>query len=86
MNWLIAYLAFSISTGLVCWWLFYRRALQEVAARNIKNVATKRPVLSGLVYILLSARIAPLLLAPIFSNTCACAFYESTLNELLKPD
>lgn len=86
MDVIIVYIVFALSTAITCWFFFYRRALLELKAKNIQNQLTQRPVLSSIVYILISTVIAPLLVFPLLSRTAGTAFYESTLSGLAEPD
>jgi len=86
MDWLIIYLVFAISTS-ICAWLFYFMPLvKEAKQKNIINTFTNSPVLSSVVYIIISTLIAPTLFVALFSNQHSVKFYEALKQEILKQD
>jgi len=79
-----ALFAFSISITACYFWFW--PALQEAYKKQIKNAFTEYPVLSTVIYILISAIIAPLMIFPMFSSAMALQFETGLRAEILKPD
>jgi len=86
MDWLIIYLVFAIATSICAWLFYYMPAVREAKQKGIVNSFTRSPVLSSLVYIIISTFIAPTIFVALFSNQHSKLFYEALRNEILKQD
>ena len=72
----------SISTCYLWFWPLISLARQS----NIENSFTLYPKLSIMVYILVSAVVAPLLIAPMLSSTMGTRFEQGLKREILQQD
>ena len=86
MDWLIIYLIFALTTSICAWLFYYMPAVREARQRSIKNSFTNSPVLSSVVYIVISTFIAPTIFVALFSNEHSKQFYEALRQEILKQD
>lgn len=76
--------AFSISITACIFWF---SPLVRLAKQNeIENSFTQYPILSTVVYICISAVVAPLLIFPMLSDSMAEKFQDGLRREILKPD
>jgi hypothetical protein len=80
------YLLFAFSTSITACYLWYWPLLRKAKSENIKNSFTDNPILSSLIYIFVSAFIAPILIMPIFSENMAKKFEQGLSKEILKQD
>lgn len=80
------YLLFAFSTSFTAWYLWFWPLMRKAKADNISNQFTKYPILSSVIYILVSAIISPILVIPLLSSTHAEAFERGLATELLKQD
>jgi len=80
------YLLFAFSTSITVCYLWFWPLLQKAKEQNIKNSFTGYPMLSMVIYILLSAFIAPLLIMPILSAEMGEKFERGLSKEILKAD
>jgi len=86
MDWLIIYAIFALTTS-ICAWLFYFMPLvKEAKNRGVINTFTNSPLLSSVVYIVISTFIAPTIFIALFSNQHSKQFYEALKQEILKQD
>lgn len=76
--------AFSISISACYFWFW--PVLQDAKQLQIKNSFTEYPVLSTIIYILVSAIVAPLILFPMLNAAMALRFELGLRTEMLKPD
>lgn len=84
---LIGYYAlFAFSISISACYLWFWPLIQEAKAKEVVNGFTKFPILSSLIYILVSAVAAPVLLLPMFSEEMADRFKHGLQNEILKAD
>ena len=84
---LIGYYAlFALSISLAATYLWYWPLLQAAKSQNIQNAFTGYPVLSTIIYIMLSTVVAPILVFPMFSDAMAKRFQHGLETEMLKPD
>lgn len=79
-----ALFAFSISISACYFWFW--PVLRDAMQADIKNSFTQYPILSTVVYILVSAVVAPLLLFPMLNSAMALRFEIGLRTEMLKPD
>ena len=80
------YLLFAFSTSITACYLWFWPLLQKAQEQNIKNSFTGYPILSMLIYIFISAFIAPILIMPLLSNSMAEKFERGLSKEILKQD
>lgn len=80
------YVLFAFSTSITACYLWYWPLLQKARTQNIKNSFTGYPILSTLIYIFISAFIAPVLVMPLLSNSMAEKFEHGLSKEILKQD
>lgn len=62
------YIIFALTTAIACWYEFYWPVMQEAKSQGIENVTTNNPILSSVVYIIISTVIAPVLIIPFLST------------------
>ena len=80
------YVLFAFSTSITACYLWFWPLLQKAKAQNVKNSFTDYPTLSSLIYIFISAFIAPVLIMPLLSNSMAEKFEHGLSKEILKQD
>jgi hypothetical protein len=80
------YVLFAFSTSLTVCYLWFWPLLAKARLQNITNSFTGYPILSTLIYILISALIAPVLVLPLLSNDMAEKFERGLSKEILKQD
>lgn len=80
------YLLFAFSISLTACYFWFWPALQEAYAKQVNNAFTQYPILSTVIYILISAMIAPLMIFPMFSSAMALQFETGLRAEILKSD
>ena len=80
------YLLFALSTSIASWYLWYLPLVRKACETDVKNVFTEYTKLSTVVYILVSALIAPVLILPLVSNEFANNFERGLAKEILKKD
>lgn len=80
------YLLFAFSTSITACYLWFWPLLQKAREQNIKNSFTGYPILSVLIYIFISAFVAPILIMPLLSNSMAEKFERGLSKEILKQD
>lgn len=84
---LIGYYAlFALSISLAATYLWFWPVLQTAKSQGIKNAFTGYPILSTIIYVMLSTVVAPILVFPMFSNAMAERFKHGLQTEMLKPD
>lgn len=84
---LIGYYAlFAFSISISACYIWFWPLVQEARLKKIDNGFTKYPVLSSVIYILVSAVAAPILVFPMFSEEMAERFKHGLQNEILKAD
>lgn len=86
MDWLIAYAVFAISTAICVWLFYYLPVVRAARASGVSNTFTDSPILSSIVYIVISIVIAPMLFVPLFSETKAILFRQALQEEIFKQD
>jgi hypothetical protein len=80
------YVLFAFSTSITACYLWFWPLLQKAGEQGIKNSFTTSPILSSLIYIIISAVIAPILIMPLLSNSMAEKFERGLSKEILKQD
>lgn len=86
MDWLIIYVVFALTTSICAWLFYYMPIVREARQRSINNSFTNSPILSSIVYIVISTFIAPTIFVALFSNQHSKQFYEALRQEILKQD
>ena len=79
------YLLFAFSTSITACIFWFWPLVQQARASEISNSFTQYPKTSTVVYVLISAIIAPLLVLPMFSERMAEQFSNGLAREILKP-
>jgi hypothetical protein len=80
------YLLFALSIAITACYLWFWPMVQQAKTMGIQNSFTQYPKISTLVYILVSAVVAPLLLPPMLSETMAQRFQAGLHREIFKQD
>lgn len=80
------YIIFALTTGISCWFVFYWPVMREAKALGIENVTTQNPLLSSIVYIVISTIIAPVLIIPFLSNKRSEQFKEGLRKGIFEKD
>jgi len=62
------YLIFALATAIACWYEFFWPLLSEARKIGVDNEFTKYPVMSSLIYVIISTIIAPVLIVPFLST------------------
>jgi hypothetical protein len=86
MDWIIIYLVFALTTSICAWLFYYLPISREALQKGVKNTFTNSPLLSSIVYIVISTFIAPMLFLPLFSETHGKQFRQALREEILKQD
>ena len=80
------YLLFAFSISLTAAFYWFVPLLREAYAQGISNSITQNPKLSFVVYVIVSAVVAPLLVFPMFSSNMEQHFVAGLRKEMLLPD
>jgi hypothetical protein len=80
------YLLFALSIAIAACYLWFWPMVQQAKTMGIQNSFTQYPKISTIVYILVSAVVAPLLLPPMLSETMAQRFQAGLHREIFKQD
>jgi uncharacterized membrane protein YdjX (TVP38/TMEM64 family) len=80
------YLLFALSTAIAACYLWFWPMVQQAKAQGVQNSFTEYPVLSTVVYVLISTIVAPLLVPPMLSETIAQRFQAGLHREIFKQD
>jgi uncharacterized membrane protein YqhA len=86
MDWLILYVVFALTTSICAWLFYFMPAVKEAKSRGIVNSFTNSPILSSIVYIIISIFIAPTIFMALFSSYHSKLFYKTLREEILKQD
>ena len=86
MDWLILYVVFALTTSICAWLFYFLPAVNEARQRNINNSFTRNPLISSIVYVVISTFIAPTIFMALFSNHHSKLFYNALREEILKQD
>lgn len=78
------YLLFALSTSITSWYIWYLPLVRKAKESDIKNQFTEYNKLSSVVYIAVSAIIAPALVLPLVSASFAENFERGLAKEILK--
>ena len=79
------YLLFAFSTSITACIFWFWPLVQQAREDEIVNTFTLYPKISTVIYVLVSALVAPLLLPPMFSEQMAKKFSSGLAREILKP-
>jgi uncharacterized membrane protein YdjX (TVP38/TMEM64 family) len=80
------YLLFALSTAIAGCYLWFWPMVQQAKSQGIQNSFTEYPVLSTVVYVLISTVVAPLLVPPMLSENIAQRFQVGLHREIFKQD
>ena len=80
------YLLFAFSISISACYLWFWPLIQEAKNKGIENTFTKYPFLSAVIYTLICAITAPMLILPMFSEEMANHFRNGMNREILKSD
>lgn len=80
------YLLFAFSTSITACIFWFWPLVQQARNSEISNAFTQYPLTSTVVYVFVSALVAPLLIPPMFSEQLAQRFSSGLAREILKPD
>lgn len=80
------YLLFAFSTSITACIFWFWPLVQQARTSGISNTFTKHPRTSTVIYIFISAIVAPLLVLPLFSERMAKQFETGLAREILKQD
>jgi len=80
------YALFAFSISISSCYLWFWPLIKEAAGNNIVNGFTKYPIVSSVIYILITAVVAPMLVFPMFSDNMAEGFKSGLRKEISKAD
>lgn len=80
-----AYLAFAISTAIMALVYAFNPILRKAQALGIENPFTDNPLLTRVVYLIISALIAPVLVLPLLIPSMNVRFIAALEKSLLEP-
>lgn len=80
------YLLFAFSTSITACYLWFWPLVQKAKEQNIKNQFTEYPIVSTIIYVIISAVVAPLLVLPLLFSSMAESFERGLSKEILKQD
>jgi hypothetical protein len=80
------YLLFALSTAIAACYLWFWPMVQQAKTQGVENSFTEYPVLSSVVYVLISTVVAPLLVPPMLSENIAQRFQAGLHREIFKQD
>jgi len=80
------YLLFAFSTSLTACYVWFWPILKQAKEKGVENVLTKAPVLGIIVYILVTALIAPVIVLPLLVPSMSDNFVRGLERELMKKD
>jgi hypothetical protein len=86
MELILYYAIFAFSTAITACIFWFWPLVQEAKTLEVVNSFTENPKLSAVVYVFVSAVVAPMLVAPLFSQTIAARFSRGLRSEILKSD
>lgn len=80
------YLLFAFSIAIAACYLWFWPLVQQARSDGIQNSFTEYPLISTVVYVLVSAVVAPMLLPPMLSEAMAQRFQAGLRREIFKQD
>lgn len=86
MSILEGYLIFAFSTALTACYLWFWPAIQFLISEGIDNSFTKRPWLSVIIYVIMTAIIAPVVVLPIISTEYGKVFERGLRRAMQEKD
>jgi hypothetical protein len=86
MDFLIGYIVFALTTALCAWLFYYMPIVRLARANGISNTFTDNPILSTIVYIVISTVVAPGVFMALFSETKSKLFLNALKEEIFKAD
>lgn len=86
MSFIEGYIIFAFSTSIAACYIWFWPIIVQAVKNKVDNSFTKRPKLSAVVYILMTAVIAPLIVLPLLVPSYSEAFERGLRREIDKPD
>jgi hypothetical protein len=80
------YLLFAFTTSITACIFWFWPLVQEARQLEVVNSFTQYPKVSAVIYIFVSAVVAPMLVPPMFSQNMADKFSRGLRSEILKSD
>jgi hypothetical protein len=80
------YIIFALTTSITCCILFFLPILGEAKEEGIDNEFTQYPIMSTIVYIIISCIMAPFLIMPILFESKAEQFKQGLRNSMFAKD
>lgn len=80
------YLLFAFSTSITACYFWFWPCLQQALDKNIDNALTRAPVLSILIYLIITALIAPVIVPPLLVPSMGEKFARGLQREIMKQD
>jgi len=78
------YLLFAFSASLTSCYVWFWPILQKAKAQSIQNSLTESPALGILVYVVITALVAPLVVLPLLVPSMGDSFVRGLEREMLK--
>lgn len=80
------YLLFAFSTSMTSCYVWFWPILQKARAQQVENSLTANPLLGIVVYIMVTAFAAPIIVLPLLIPSMSDSFIRGLEREMLKPD
>lgn len=80
------YIIFCLATSITCCLMFYWPVIVEARQLNIDNEFTRYPVLSTVIYLVITTIVAPLLFLPLVSETKAELFKKGLRKSIIEQE
>jgi hypothetical protein len=80
------YVIFAFTTSITACIFWFWPLVQEAQQLEVVNSFTQYPLISTVIYIFISALVAPMLIPPMFSQAMADRFSRGLRTEILKSD
>jgi hypothetical protein len=80
------YVIFAFTTSITACIFWFWPLIKEAQQLEVVNSFTQYPLISTVIYIFLSALVAPMLIPPMFSQAMADRFSRGLRTEILKSD
>lgn len=61
------YFAFAFATAITAWWGFFKPSLDEARRKGVNNVMIESPILSSLIFIIITTILAPFVISALVS-------------------
>jgi ABC-type molybdate transport system permease subunit len=86
MSFIEGYTIFAFSTAIAACYFWFWPIMMQAVKNKVDNSFTKRPILSAVVYIIMTAIIAPLIVLPLLIPSYSEAFERGLRREMDKPE